>query len=299
MLNTVFIVIPNYNRAEETTSLAELLLRQTVKNIKIIIADDGSTDGSYEYFTRKYPQIIVLRGDGNLWWTGATNMGVKYALTKCKQNDYILTLNNDLCVSPDYIYQLLKCARNNPNSLIGSLAVFKDDPERVLCGGVSWDPLFAKYKPFFKHGEKIVSKLSGIREVDLLPGRGTLIPIKVFHDIGLYDRKHFPQYIADEEFSLRAKKAGYDLIVCYDAIVLSDVFKTGINWIYSKPTLKLFLRSLFNIKSANNLRARYHFARKHARNFIVYLFCDYLRLLGSFCRSYMKYLLFGKRYTQR
>ncbi len=295
----IYIVIPVYNRKKLTEQCLRCLYNQTYKEFKIVIFDDGSIDETAEMIKNKFSEVILLKGDGNLWWTGATNMGVKYALTKCKQNDYILTLNNDLCVNPDYIYQLLKCARNNPNSLIGSLAVFKDDPERVLYGGVSWDPLFAKYKLFFKHGEKIVSKLSGIREVDLLPGRGTLIPIKVFHDIGLYDRDHFPQYAADEEFSLRAKKAGYDLIVCYDAIVLSDVFKTGINWIYSKPTLKSFLRSLFNIKSANNLRARYHFARKHARNFIVYLFCDYLRLLGSFCRSYMKYLLFGKRYTQR
>lgn len=296
---SVFIVIPVRNRIDYTVKCLNSLLKQTYKEYKIIVVDDGSTDGSYEHLKRNYSKIVVLKGNGDLWWTGATNMGVKYALKECKQNDYILTLNNDLYVSPDYIYQLLKCAARNPNSLIGSLAVFKDNPERVLYGGVSWDSLFAKYNPFFKHGEKIASKLSGIREVDLLPGRGTLIPIKVFHDIGLYDRKHFPQYIADEEFSLRAKKAGYDLILCYDAIVLSEVFKSGINWIYSKPTLKSFLRSLFNIKSANNLRVRYHFARKHARNFIVYLFCDYLRLFGSFCRSYMKYLLFGKRHTQR
>ena len=293
---TVFIIIPVYNRKELTAECIKSLYKQTYDKLKIVVVDDGSSDGTEGMIKREFPDVVLLRGDGNLWWTGATNMGVKYVLDKRKQNDYVLTLNNDLYVGSDYIYQLLKCAGNNPDSLIGSLSVFKDDPKRVFYGGVTWDPLFAKYNPIFKRGEKMTSKLSGIREVDLLRGRGTLIPVKVFNDIGLYDRVHFPQYIADEEFSLRAKKAGYRLIVCYDAVVLSDVEKTGFNWMASKPTFKLFFKSLFNIKSANNLRARYHFARKHARIFIVYLFCDYLRLFSSFCRSYIKHLLLGKKY---
>lgn len=61
----------------------------------------------------------------------------------------------------------------------------------------------------------ILAAGSLIHQVDVLPGRGTLIPIEVFQKIGLYDFKRLPHYGADYEFSRRANMYGYKLLINY------------------------------------------------------------------------------------
>ena len=51
----------------------------------------------------------ILQGDGNLWWSGATNLGVRYALEHGFA--YVLTINNDSRVSPAFLSELVKTAR--------------------------------------------------------------------------------------------------------------------------------------------------------------------------------------------
>ena len=80
LLFMIYIVIPVYNRKEFTHQCLLSIIKQTNKNFKIIIVDDRSTDGTREMINSEFPEIILLKGDGNLWWTRAINLGVKYAL---------------------------------------------------------------------------------------------------------------------------------------------------------------------------------------------------------------------------
>ena len=93
----------------------------------------------------EFPDVILLKGDGNLWWTGATNMGVGYALAQADQDDYILTLNDDTIVISAYLQTLLDAALNHPNSLIGSISVSNEDESTVVDAGVRINWLTAKY----------------------------------------------------------------------------------------------------------------------------------------------------------
>lgn len=47
--------------------------------------------------------MVVLNGDEDLWWAGATNLGIKYVLENIKDSDFILTLNNDVEVRWVYV----------------------------------------------------------------------------------------------------------------------------------------------------------------------------------------------------
>ena len=64
---------------------------------------------------REFSDVILLKGDGNLWWTWATNMGMAYALAQANQDDYILTLNDDTMVRSDYLQTFFDAALNHPN----------------------------------------------------------------------------------------------------------------------------------------------------------------------------------------
>jgi GT2 family glycosyltransferase len=278
----IYIVIPVFNRLAFTRSCLDSLLKQTYRNFQVIVVDDGSTDGTSIFIREHYAHVIVLQGDGQLWWTGATNLGVKKALELSQHpNDYVLTLNNDLEVASDYLESLLAVALEWPQALVGSVSVNIDAPEEVHFCGTKWNAATAKYRPV--PGKMlpyaVLKKTFSSLDTDLLPGRGILVPIVVYEQIGLYDGERFPHYMADEDFSLRAKDAGYALRIATGARVFNHISATGLqtkkkSWPYYKDVF-------MSIKSPSNFRNRWNWARRHGSVPPLYFLIDMLRILKS------------------
>jgi len=186
----IYIVIPVFNRWKYTQACIDSLKKQTYKDFKIVVVDDGSTDGTSKSIFDLYPDVHVVKGDGNLWWSGGINEGIKYALTQ--EADYILSLNNDTLTYPDYLEQLINASEQKPKSLIGSLAVDSETNKKIYAAGfVKW--YADKYTDLLNDLNKNEQK--GIHEVGFFPGRGLLIPTSVFDKIGLFDKETFPQYM--------------------------------------------------------------------------------------------------------
>ena len=101
----IYIVIPVFNRKHFTKDCLISLRNQTYKYHKTIIVDDGSTDGTKQMLESEFPEVIVLSGDGNLWWTKSINMGIRHALSLGA--DYIMTLNNDTIATPDFLEKMM------------------------------------------------------------------------------------------------------------------------------------------------------------------------------------------------
>jgi len=252
----------------------------------MIVVDDGSTDRTGVMIKEEFPEVILLEGDGNLWWTGATDLGVEYALLQANQNDYILTLNNDTMVRPDYLQCLFDCAVKHPKSLIGSIFINENEESKVIDAGVRINWLTAKYTNLAKgRGYKEILRAGPlIQKVDVLSGRGTLIPIEVFRKLGFYNYKHLPHYGADYEFSRRANINGYKLLISYESVVMSNVKITGLNNRVNKLGWGDLIKSFFSIKSSNNLTQRWRFARLCCGGwkFPVFYLCDTFRvIIGS------------------
>lgn len=280
----IFIIIPVYNRKSLTKKCLVSLGKQTLNNYKIVVVDDGSSDGTGEMIEREFPEVVLLKGGGNLWWTGATNMGVEYALRDGCQDDHILTLNDDTLVRPDYLQILLDSAQSRPDSLIGSISVSGEDESTVVDAGVRINWLTAKYTNLGEgRGYNKLREGPLIHRVDVLPGRGTLIPAGVFRKIGLYDSKHLPHYGADYEFSRRAHVNGYELLINYGAVVVSDVKMTGLNNRINKLGWSDLIGSFFSIRSPNNLMNRWQFARLCCSGwrFPVFYLCDVGRVIAG------------------
>jgi len=72
----IFIVIPVYNRINFTKKCLNSIKQQTYQNYRVVVIDDGSTDGTAALLAEEFPEVHVIQGDGNLWWTAATNLGV-------------------------------------------------------------------------------------------------------------------------------------------------------------------------------------------------------------------------------
>ena len=98
---SIAVVIPVHNRIVYTLKCIECLKAQYVP-IYIVIIDDGSTDNTNDLILSKYPEVKIIKGDGDLWWTRSVNIGIHHILgLKCFE--YILVINNDTIVESDYL----------------------------------------------------------------------------------------------------------------------------------------------------------------------------------------------------
>src|SRR6266850_1278185 len=81
--STVWTCVAVFNRIQYTRKCLELLLAQTYPRLRTIVVDDGSGDGTYEMVRVEHPEVVLLRGHGSLYWTGAMRLGVEYILAHC------------------------------------------------------------------------------------------------------------------------------------------------------------------------------------------------------------------------
>mgnify|MGYP001252925839 CR=1 FL=1 len=282
----IYIIIPSFNEKLFVINLIDSLYKQTFKEFKIIVSDNGSSDGTHETIEDKYPKVKLICNDSSFWWTKSTNEGVKYALKHSESNkDYILTINCDTTIKNNYLEKLFSCAKQNPNSIIGSVNVDIDSNLITFGGTFVASRITAKYKHVNRNS--FYNNSLQNNETDFLPGRGTIIPIKTFRKLGYYD-EILPHYGADYEFSYRAKKNNIKLIVNYNSPVFAFSGNTGINNEINKLSIIEFFQSFFTIKSPSNLYRRAIFIYKcfPFKYFLVHIFFDFSRVIGgSFLRQ--------------
>jgi GT2 family glycosyltransferase len=273
------VVIPVHNRKKFTKDCLLSLRNQTLRANYIIVVNDGSTDGTEEMMEQEFPEVIILHGDGNLFWTAAINLGVKLALYMGA--DYVLTLNNDTVASVDLLEKMMKYAHQNPNALLGALDIDILTKKPYYGGEIfNWRSGSSKYLL----NDLTKEEQTGIYEVSLFPGRGLLIPKIVFENIGFFAEKELPHYMADYDFTLRARRNGHKIYCIYDAVLYTYPDEGGDHKIRTKKTLKNYFNHLFNIRGGGNLRnfTVYTFRNCPAEDTILALLSGYIRRVGGY-----------------
>jgi len=274
------IIIPTHNRAKYLESILSLLLQQTEKIDLIIVVNDGSTDNTSQLLKTKFTDVIELEGDGNLWWTGTVNLGIKYVLENHPEIDNIILQNDDVIIREDWIEQLVNIHKEHPYALIGCAAVNMDSPDIVSYAGKSVQPWFA-IKNNFQSGLNIneINREEILESFDLI-GRGILIPINVFKKIGLYDSKHF-KHRGDTEFPLRARKAGYKLYVSFKPLVYVDSLCTSAIDIKHYYKIKDFIPFFFDFRSSAYIKYRFYYSKIAANNIFQFCILFTFSMLGA------------------
>ncbi len=296
MRKVITIIIPIHNRIETSKQgLKAIFNAITYFNeidrsiiFKVIVVDDGSTDGSSLWISENFFDVKLLLGNGDLWWTGSVNLGIDYSIKFYKDNLVgVILQNDDVFVKKDWLINFYKLIVKNSRTLIGCAAVDQEKPNIIEYGGNTGHPWFARMQILNK--EKKVSQIDPdlIIESYNLIGRGLYIPTSVFREIGLFDSKHF-KHRGDTELSLRAKKKGYKLLVSYRCLVYINLVTTS--HIDTKKFYKLsdFKKKFFNFRSSSYWKYRFYYA-KYQSNFIIqkyiFFFFDIASHLGNYIRK--------------
>jgi GT2 family glycosyltransferase len=289
----IYIVTPVFNRKKFTKNYLKALKNQTNKNFKVIIVDDGSTDGTPAMIEKEFPYVILLKEKGDLWWAEATNIGVSYALNR-EETKYIMTLNDDTIPKNDFIEQIYYGLKKEPNALHGAFAINILDGKSVFGGEIlNWKT--GKYESLL---EKIKdNKISSLKEVNVFPGRGLTIPKEVFTKIGLYDSKNFPQTVADFDFTCRAYNNNYKIYCNYDAQISIYMDESGGVKLVQNRSLKNYYNHLFGMKGGGNLKWFTIFVFKNApKKYLLQFWIKGIIIrIGGYPYKWLKEILKGDK----
>lgn len=224
MLAEVCVVIPCHNGWKYTRECLASVLKSDYTRVKVILVDDGSTDATAEQAAEEFPSVQVIRGDGNLWWTGSMNVGIREGLNNGA--DYILVLNNDVVISENTIGVLVRCAETHPHAIIGSLIFDRSRPDLIWGAGgdLKW-PWPGEVQ--LGIGQQDKGQFNGLREVKWTQGMGTLIRKEILLKLNLYDARKMPQYSSDGDFCLRARKTGHPTLVNSESRIFNNSENTG------------------------------------------------------------------------
>lgn len=220
----VTIVILNWNGKKDTIECLDSLKQVTYSNYEILLVDNGSTDGSAEFLREYYPEIEIIENKKNLGFTGGCNIGIKKAMSYGA--DYILLLNNDVAVEPDFLDEMISVARINENiGILGTKINYYDDPDKIWAAGGFinyWICLVA----YYRMNKPDTERNSHEKDVDFVSGCAMLIKADVFQKIGLLDERYFA-YFEDVDICLMAKKNGYGVRYVPSAKIYHKVSKTS------------------------------------------------------------------------
>ena len=203
------IIIPNYNGLSFMEPCFEALEKQTTKDFKILVVDNGSTDGSVEWLKeREIPSIFLPENTG---FSGAVNVGIRAADTP-----YVILLNNDTKVAPHYVEALERAMdRSEKIFSVSSKMIQMYHPDLMDDAGDMYSVLGWAFQRGVGRPEKLYKK--SCRVFTACAG-AAIYRREVFETIGYFDEMHFA-YLEDIDVGYRAKIAGYYNLYCPSAKV--------------------------------------------------------------------------------
>lgn len=264
----VAVIIPTHNRVEMLCRSVTSVFESDYTSLSIFVIDDGSSDGTSDILQSKFSDVHIIHGNGSLWWSGSINAGIRNALLA--DFDYFLLLNDDVVIDAKAISSLVKCALDNPQSIIGSMVYDNSNPTTIWSAGVRlqwpWPGEFT-----IGQGENDNGQYDGVRSVASMPGMGTFISRSIVGKIGLFDEKFMPQYLADIDFPIRATNAGFSALITSDSKLYNSIETTGGVGLDCKSLTWREAASIFtNYKSSEYAPARITFLFRHCP--LIWLF---------------------------
>ncbi|MCC3573324.1 MAG: tetratricopeptide repeat protein [Microcoleus sp. PH2017_40_RAT_O_B] len=226
----VDIVVCVHNALEDVKECLTSIVRHTKVDYRLLIVDDGSQPETRDFiqaWVKDVSQAIVLRNETARGYTKAANIGMR-----ASTGDYIILLNSDTIVTPGWIEKLVDCANSRKDiGIVGPLsncASWQSIPEIFDNKGgwmINSVPDGFSLETFSELVENVSEK--AFPNVNFVNGFCYMIKRAVLEAIGWLDEESFPYgYGEENDFSIRAKKAGFKLAIADNAYVYHSKSKS-------------------------------------------------------------------------
>lgn len=203
--NTITVMLTCYNRKAHTVGCLKSLVEGNPEiSFRFIVTDDNSTDGTAEALGQLPYEIVLLQGDGQLYWNGGMHRALAYALEQAQKTDYYMLVNDDVTFFENSIQELLQRYKscNNPSNsvIVGATA---DEQGKTSYGGILLKSrFFAKFE--------LVTPSVELIECDSFNGNCVLMTSDVFFKVGNVD----PLYrhsMSDFDYGMGMKRQGIQI----------------------------------------------------------------------------------------
>jgi len=210
----VSIIIPNYNKKTYLKKCLISVFKQSYLNIEVIVVDNNSSDGSYE-FLREYNNIKIIRNSKNELFAKSLNKGIKVS-----KGEYILCLNNDVILKEDFLEMLMNNV-DNSNEKIGIFTgrILSYDGKFIdSCGQV----LSKSRRPIERGYGKENFNLYSKKEIIFgACGAACLLKTNMLDEISIYGEyfdEDFGMFFEDLDLNWRANSFGWKALYIPNAI---------------------------------------------------------------------------------
>jgi hypothetical protein len=251
----VSVIVPNWNGMRFVGMCLDSLAKLHFKNFEVIVVDNGSMDGSREMIEEKYPWVRLLKNPHNMGFAIACNQGIK-----ASNAEYLVLLNNDIEVTPDWLTELYEGMERHPECGMGTTKMMFLDNRDVFY---NTGDLFHSWSSGGGRGQG--EKDNGqYDEEDYVFGACAGAGIyrkELFDQIGLFDEDFFI-FAEDVDLNMRSQLKGYKAVYLPKSKVYhigtatvglySDRYvylcKRNDIWVFIKNySLKMYFKYLYSI----------------------------------------------------
>ena len=255
MRPAVSVVIVNYNGGGLLLECLASLKERTTVPIEILLVDNASSDGSAAEASRTFPSVRLIANTANIGFARASNQGMALAGA-----DYLLLLNPDLIVGERAVDTVHAYMTSHPGVGICGPRIllptgrldrpcrrsFKT-PATYLHKALGLTSLFPESRTFGRYYLSYLDERQTF-EVDAVIGAFLMTRRSLVDRIGPLDERFF-LYCEDEDFCLRAKRAGFRVVYLGEAVAVHHKSSSA----RQKPMRSLYEwhRSIFQFHRKN------------------------------------------------
>lgn len=220
----IYVIIPTFNSANFIGDCLGSLLSDRTPTKKIVIVDDCSNDATAE-IVRKF-DVTFIRQRKRLGFAGNNNTGIRYALSD-KMARFIVLLNSDTIVTPDWLNQMLREMDGNPEVGIVGPKTLKFDKERIDTTGHNFHYRLGAAE---NRGSGELDRGQYDDQMDVLGVQFScaLLRREMVEQLGLLDEKMF-LYVEDVDYCVRARICGWKTTYCPFSLIYHYGGGSGVN----------------------------------------------------------------------
>lgn len=287
MKKRIAVLLTCYNRKDKTiaclTSFYKSLLPEEFF-FDIFLVDDGSTDGTSQLVSLKFPEIFIIYGNGNLFWAGGMRLAWSEAIKKDKYYSFLL-LNDDVILKEYFLIKLIESDLYSQKKYkkrgiyVGTTINAKQD---ITYGAeiLVRNDIIVSMKRLKPSNEPLVC--------DFTNGNILMISSDVVENVGIFDNV-YTHSIADYDYSRVVKKSDFPVILAPDILGVCEN-DHDVPWVKEKSKLRYRIKYLKSPKGLAYHEYLYYIRKHFPLYFPIAFMLLWLKTLFPFLWNWFKKL---------